>query len=129
MNELAVKLQRRNDSRRFAMVCCLLVGVGQLDHVAIVVGSAQERDAGRQIVARESRRDYNRRHVDQLRVNVRSSLLIDERRINAVFDQRRLVFHGLVHNGGELVIGHHGEQVRHERLAGFEIFIVGAVIR
>ena len=42
----------------------LLVGVGELDQVAVVVGPADETDAGRQIVPREAGGNDDRRHVD-----------------------------------------------------------------
>jgi hypothetical protein len=63
------------------MMCRLLVGVGQLYHIAVVVGAPQKSYAGRQVVASETRGDDNRRDEDEKRVDVGRALLVNERRI------------------------------------------------
>lgn len=50
------------------MVCGLFVGVGDLDHVAVVVRTADEADAGWEIVAREASRHNDGRDVNQKRI-------------------------------------------------------------
>ena len=42
----------------------LFIGVSELDQVAVVVGAADEANAGRQVVAGESGWYDDRRHVD-----------------------------------------------------------------
>ena len=81
------------------MMCRLLVGVGQLYHIAVVVGAPQKSYAGRQVVASETRGDDNRRDEDEKRVDVGRALLVNERRIDSVFDEGRLVFDSLMHDG------------------------------
>ena len=57
----------------------LLVGIGELDQVAIVVGSSNKANARREVVARESRGDDDGRNVDQKSVQMRRALLVDDR--------------------------------------------------
>ena len=42
----------------------LFVGVGEREYIPVVVGAANEADPGRQMIARETGGDDNRRHVD-----------------------------------------------------------------
>ena len=59
------------------MVRRLLIGESVADHPGIVVGPAEEGDAGRQIVLRETRGHDDRRHELKKGVDVRRALLVD----------------------------------------------------
>lgn len=112
-----VPLRLRHSGRRPSVACCLLVGEGKLDQLGIRVGAPEKRDASREIVPREARRDDNRRHEDQKCIDVRSALLIDEGRIHAVLDQGRLMLDRLVNNGVEPMIRHDLQHIDHQRVA------------
>ena len=86
------------------MLARLLVGIGELDHLGVVVRPAEERDPGRQIVAGKSGRHHDRRHEHQECVDVRRALLVDERRVDAFLDQRRLMLDRFVNDRVEPVI-------------------------
>ena len=77
----------------------LFVGVGELDQIAIVVGSSNEANARREVVARESGGDDDGRNVDQKSVQMRRTFLVDEGWVDPVLDQGRLMFDGFVHDG------------------------------
>ena len=89
----------------------LLVGIGEFDHIAIVVGAAEKSYAGGQVVACEARGDDNGRDEDEKRVDMGRALLVNERRIDSVFDEGRLVLDSLMHDGIELVVGHDLEEM------------------
>ena len=91
----------------------LFVRVGKLDQVAVVVWSADETNARRQIVARKARGDDDGRNVNQKGIQMRRAFLVDEGWVDAVFDQRRLVLDGFVHDRVQLVVGHDFEKMRH----------------
>ena len=109
--------QRRRGGRRAAMLGGLLVGVGELDHRRLAVGTAEERDPDRQPLRREAGRHDHRGDVDQERVEVRRALLVDVGRVDAVLDQRRRVLDRLVDDGVELVVGHHLHHLDHQLVA------------
>ena len=102
----------------------LLVGVSQLDHIAIVVGAAQKSYAGGQVVAGETRGDDNGRDEDEERVDMGRAFLVDERRIDSVFDQGRLVLDSLMHDGVQLVVGHDLEEMARQFFACQEVLIM-----
>jgi hypothetical protein len=85
--------------------------------------------SSRQIVAGETRRHDDRRNKHKKGVDVRRAFLIDKRRVDAVFDQGRLMFHRFMDDGVEPVLGHDLQQVGHELLARQEIFIVRLIGR
>lgn len=100
------ELEWRCAGWRPAMMGRLLIGVGELDHVSILVGPSEEGDAGRQVVAGKSRWDDNRGDEYQERIQMRGALLIDVGRIDSVTDQCRLVLDGLVDDGVQVVVCH-----------------------
>src|SRR5439155_12532385 len=55
--------------------------------------------------------------------------LIDVRRVDSVFNEGRLVFDGLVHDGIELMIRHDRKHVGHQLVLGLEILIMFGCIR
>src|ERR1700751_1726116 len=99
-------LKRRRALRRPAMAGRLLIGVGQLQHVAVVVRPSHKGNPGRKVVARKSRRDSDRGNKYQERVQPRDSLLVDVRRIDSLADEGGLVLYTLVHDGVQFVIRH-----------------------
>ena len=85
----------------------LLVGVCEPDHLPVAVRAPEKADSGWQPVARESRRNGNRRHKYQEGIQVRRTPMVDVRGIDSVTDQCRLMFYGFMDNGFELLIRHH----------------------
>src|SRR5262245_25535994 len=106
--------QRRGACGWAAMMSRLFISIGELDQVAIVIRSPNKANARRKVVASEFRRNDDGRNINQKGVQMRDPLLIDERRIDAVFDQRRLVLNGFVHDRVELMIGHDFEKYGHQ---------------
>jgi hypothetical protein len=109
---------------RTAMVRCLLIGVGEFDHVAIVVGTPQEGDSRREVVSCETRGDDDGRDEDKKRIDMRRALLINEGWIHAVLDQSWLMLDRLVHDGVELVVRHNLEDLDRQFFASQEILIM-----
>ena len=107
------------------MMGCLLIGIGKLDHVAIIVRTAQEGYSGRQVVASESCRHDDGRHENEKRVDMRRTFLVDKRRIDTVLDEGRLMFHRFVHKRVEFLISHGLEKVGRQFFSRQEILIVG----
>ena len=102
----------------------LFVGVGEFDHIAIVVGAAQKRDAGRQVVASETRGDDNGRDEDEKRVDMGRAFLVNERRIDSIFDEGGLVLDSLMHDSVQLVVDHHFEEMTRQFFACQEVLIM-----
>lgn len=102
----------------------LLVGVSQFYHIAIVVGAAHKSYAGRQIVARKTSGDDNGRDEDEKRVDMRRTFLVNERRIDSVLDEGRLVLDRLMHDGVQLVVRHDLEEMSRQFFACQEVLIV-----
>ena len=82
----------------------LLVCIRELDHGAIGVGSAQKGDPYRKLVGCEASGHRDRGDVDQVGVEVRRAPLVVVRRVDALADERRLVFDRLVDDGVEVVV-------------------------
>ena len=95
------------------MVCRLFVGVGELNQVAVVIGASNETHSRRQVVAREARGNYDRRHVNQERIQMRRTFLVDKGRIDTVANQGRLVLDSFMDDRVELVFGHDHEKICH----------------
>ena len=102
----------------------LLVGIGEFNHVAIVVGTPQECDSRREVVACEARRDDDGRDEDEKGIDMRRAFLINEGWIHSVFDQSWLMFDRLVHDGVQLVVRHSLEELDRQFLARQEILIM-----
>src|SRR5690348_14584188 len=105
-NQTVRPSERRNACRWPAMVSCLLVSVGELDHIAVIVRPAEKGDSRRQIIPGESGGNDDRRDEDQKCIQVRRAFLIDEGRIDSVFDQCGLMLHCFVDDCVELMIRH-----------------------
>src|ERR671924_1423999 len=106
-------LKRRCAGRWPPMVCRLFVGVGELNQVAVVIGASNETHSRWQVVARETRRNYDRRHVNQECIQMRRTFLVDKGRVDTVANQSRLVLDGFMHDSVELVFGHDHEKICH----------------
>ena len=115
--------------RRTAVLRRLLVGVREPEHCAIRIGTPHKGDAGRQPVAREPRRDGDRRYEYQISIQVRRAWVVHVRRIDTVADQRWLVLDGFMDNGVEFVVCHGFQNVRHQLIARDQIVVVFARIR
>src|SRR5207247_2354432 len=94
----------RCGSRRDAVTRRPLVSVGEGDQRRLAVGPTEEGEADRQSDWRETRGHDDRGGVDQKRVQVRRTLVVDVRRIKALTNQRRRVLHRLVHDRVETMI-------------------------
>ena len=102
----------------------LFVGVGEFDHIAIVVGASEKSYAGGQIIAGETRGHDNGRDEDEKRVDMGRAFLVNERRIDSIFDEGRLVLDGLMHDSVQLVVRHHLEEMARQFFARQEVLIM-----
>lgn len=102
----------------------LFVGVGELDHVAIIVRPSQENDSSRQTIARKTRGNDNRWNEDEKSIQMRRALVVDIRRTQSLADARRLVLHCFVNDRVEPVVGHHLQQISHQLIARLQALVV-----
>src|SRR5215813_2735235 len=96
--------QRSGARGRPAMMSRLFIGVGQLDHVAVVVGPSEESNASGKVVTGKARGNNDRGHVYQEGVQMGRSFIVHKRRLYAFVDESGLVLHGFVHDGDELMV-------------------------
>jgi hypothetical protein len=73
------------------MMSGLLIRVRQRDERSVIVGPSHERDAGWEVVASKTGRNYDGRNEDETGVEGRDPFLIYKGRVDSVFDHRRLV--------------------------------------
>ena len=106
------------------MMRCLFVCVSILDQVSFIIGSSGKANPRGEIIRCKSRRHDNRRDENQKRVQMGRAFLIDERRVNAVVYQRRLVLYRLMHDRIQAMISHHFERIRHQLILRLEMFVV-----
>ena len=60
-------------------MCCLFIGIGEVDHIGVVIGSAKEGNPAGQVVRGETSWHDNRRYEYQERINMRRAPLVDIR--------------------------------------------------
>ena len=84
----------------------------ELDHVSIIVRTAEKADAGRQTIAGKASGYHDGRNKHQKRVQARRSLVIDTGRVQAIANQRGLMLDRLVNDCVESVIRHRFEEKR-----------------
>ena len=91
----------------------LLIGVCELDHVSIVVGSSQENNTSRQFIARKSSRDDDRRNEDQEGIQMRRAFVIHIRWVQPITEERRLVLYSLMYDRVQPVVSHDLQEIGH----------------
>src|SRR5215475_7304118 len=104
-----------------AMLGRLLVGIGEFEQCAIVVGASQKGNPGREMIAREPCRYHDRRDKYYECVEMWSAFLIDKGRGNPIDDTRWLVLDGFMHDGVQAMISHDFEHAGQQCVTRLEI--------